>query len=64
MCFLTNKLSDSKANLVWSWKFYDMFAFALTYKSCECQLAAADQEALPTKNKPLSFSLRLQKNED
>lgn len=32
-----------------------MFASALTYKSCECQLAAADQEALPTKNKPLSF---------
>lgn len=32
-----------------------MFASALTYKSCECQLAAADQEALPTQNKPLSF---------
>lgn len=32
-----------------------MFASALTYKSSECQLAAADQEALPTKNKPLSF---------
>lgn len=34
-----------------------MFASALTYKSCECQLAAADQEALPTKNKPLSFQV-------
>lgn len=32
-----------------------MFASALTYNSYECQLAAADQEALPTKNKPLSF---------
>lgn len=66
MQFAHSELGDSTATIVWSLKFYDMFAFALTYKSCECQLAAAVPEALPARKQTFVyfFLLWLQTEED